>query len=141
MKNGVNWTLAEYETLRTLWTAGKTASEIAALMPGRSKCSVIGAARRLNLTSRTDPIKRSKPRTYHRDQLPDHTPVSLPTHTKDGALSIAAILEYTPDSVVPVQRYELDDYFMRMDTKLKLTLVNAMRSDAGLPSFRIVRPS
>jgi GcrA cell cycle regulator/Domain of unknown function (DUF4062) len=46
------WTEARLELLRTLWSEGKTASEIAEIMGGVSRNAVIGKAHRLGLKSR-----------------------------------------------------------------------------------------
>lgn len=53
------WTEAEMTRLKILWKEGRSASQIAAVMPGRSRNAVIGRVHRMSLTGlrRTDPRK------------------------------------------------------------------------------------
>ncbi|MFQ5534447.1 MAG: GcrA family cell cycle regulator [Sphingomonadales bacterium] len=54
----MSWTDERIETLKKLWTDGKTASQIAAeLGDGVSRNAVIGKAHRLGLASRPSPLK------------------------------------------------------------------------------------
>ena len=51
-----DWTAAEDTVLRIMWDAGTTASEISALILGRTRNAIIGRAHRLNLPSRPSPL-------------------------------------------------------------------------------------
>lgn len=51
------WTKDEIQTLKNLWSAGKTAAEIAKEI-GRPRNGIIGQAHRLGLEKRENPVKR-----------------------------------------------------------------------------------
>jgi GcrA cell cycle regulator len=53
----MSWTDERIEQLRTLWTKGMTASQIAEELGGVSRNAVIGKAHRLGLQSRPSPVK------------------------------------------------------------------------------------
>jgi len=53
----MGWTEERIETLRRMWEAGQTASQIAEELGGVSRNAVIGKAHRLNLQSRPSPVK------------------------------------------------------------------------------------
>jgi len=53
--NNAPWPKPQVETLKTLWAEGKSASEIAKVLPGRSRCSVIAKVHRLGLSGRGMP--------------------------------------------------------------------------------------
>jgi hypothetical protein len=59
-----SWSDAEIEQLRQLWAAGKTASEIAALIPGKTRNAIIGRVHRDRHAPRPSPIagRVTKPR-------------------------------------------------------------------------------
>lgn len=57
-----DWSDAENQMLRALWTQGHSAAEIGRRM-GRSKNSIVGRAHRLDLDERPSPIRR-KPGSY-----------------------------------------------------------------------------
>ncbi len=50
------WTDERIETLRKMWEAGQTASQIAEELGGVSRNAVIGKAHRLGLQSRPSPV-------------------------------------------------------------------------------------
>ena len=52
----MSWTDERIETLRTMWEAGQTASQIAEALGGVSRNAVIGKAHRLGLQSRPSPV-------------------------------------------------------------------------------------
>lgn len=62
MSNG-RWSDSDILSLRTLWCAGKTAKEIAALMPGRSREAVLGKVHRLGLGKDSAPRQRGVKKT------------------------------------------------------------------------------
>lgn len=53
----MSWTDERIEQLRTMWTKGMTASQIAEELGGVSRNAVIGKAHRLGLQSRPSPVK------------------------------------------------------------------------------------
>ncbi|MDP1025679.1 GcrA family cell cycle regulator [Sphingomonas sp. KR1UV-12] len=58
----MSWTDERIDTLKTMWEAGQTASQIAdALGDGVSRNAVIGKAHRLGLQARPSPVKTSEP--------------------------------------------------------------------------------
>ncbi len=57
----MSWTDERIETLKTMWEAGQTASQIAEALGGVSRNAVIGKAHRLDLQSRPSPVKPNEP--------------------------------------------------------------------------------
>ena len=53
----MSWTDERIERLKTMWTSGSTASQIADDLGGVSRNAVIGKAHRLGLESRPSPVK------------------------------------------------------------------------------------
>ena len=53
----MSWTDERIDTLKTMWEAGQTASQIAEALGGVSRNAVIGKAHRLGLKSRPSPVK------------------------------------------------------------------------------------
>ena len=53
----MSWTDERIEALKTMWEAGRTASQIAEELGGVSRNAVIGKAHRLGLQSRPSPVK------------------------------------------------------------------------------------
>ncbi len=59
----MSWTDERIDTLRTMWEAGQTASQIAEALGGVSRNAVIGKAHRLGLQARPSPVKANEPAT------------------------------------------------------------------------------
>ncbi len=57
----MSWTDERIETLKTMWEAGQTASQIAEALGGVSRNAVIGKAHRLELQARPSPVKPNEP--------------------------------------------------------------------------------
>jgi GcrA cell cycle regulator len=57
----MSWTDERIETLRTMWEAGQTASQIAEALGGVSRNAVIGKAHRLGLQARPSPVRPNDP--------------------------------------------------------------------------------
>ena len=57
----MSWTDERIERLKTLWTEGNTASQIADALGGVSRNAVIGKAHRLGLQARPSPVKAGEP--------------------------------------------------------------------------------
>jgi len=80
----MSWTDERIEQLRTMWTKGMTASQIAEELGGVSRNAVIGKAHRLGLQSRPSPVKANdgeaaparKPATPRAKPAPAAAPVA-----------------------------------------------------------------
>ena len=57
----MSWTDERIETLKSMWEAGQTASQIAEALGGVSRNAVIGKAHRLQLQARPSPVKPNEP--------------------------------------------------------------------------------
>ena len=57
----MSWTDERIETLKTMWEAGQTASQIAEALGEVSRNAVIGKAHRLGLQSRPSPVRPNEP--------------------------------------------------------------------------------
>jgi len=57
----MSWTDERIDTLKKMWEAGQTASQIADELGGVSRNAVIGKAHRLGLQSRPSPVKPNEP--------------------------------------------------------------------------------
>ena len=57
----MSWTDERIDSLRKMWEAGQTASQIAEELGGVSRNAVIGKAHRLGLQSRPSPVKANEP--------------------------------------------------------------------------------
>ncbi|QDZ06469.1 GcrA cell cycle regulator [Sphingomonas panacisoli] len=57
----MSWTDERIDSLRKMWEAGQTASQIAEELGGVSRNAVIGKAHRLGLQSRPSPVKPNEP--------------------------------------------------------------------------------
>jgi GcrA cell cycle regulator len=57
----MSWTDERIDTLRRMWEAGQTASQIAEELGGVSRNAVIGKAHRLELQARPSPVKPNEP--------------------------------------------------------------------------------
>ena len=57
----MSWTDERISTLKTMWEAGQTASQIAEALGGVSRNAVIGKAHRLQLQARPSPVKPNEP--------------------------------------------------------------------------------
>ena len=57
----MSWTDERIETLKAMWEAGQTASQIAEALGGVSRNAVIGKAHRLELQARPSPVRPNEP--------------------------------------------------------------------------------
>ncbi|MEH3158042.1 MAG: GcrA cell cycle regulator [Sphingomonas taxi] len=73
----MSWTDERIDTLKTMWEAGQTASQIAEALGGVSRNAVIGKAHRLGLQSRPSPVKPNEPAAAPApvEAAPEPTPV------------------------------------------------------------------
>ncbi|MDC0059599.1 GcrA family cell cycle regulator [Pelagibacteraceae bacterium] len=82
----MSWTPDREEKLKELWKKGHTASQIAALIPGTTRNSIIGKAHRLHLQSRGS-LKRSTKKTSAEDNIiPDNKQQKLGRKARFKAL-------------------------------------------------------
>lgn len=58
--NNAPWPKPQVEALKSLWIEGKSASEIAKVLPGRTRCSVIAKVHRLGLAGRGAPAQLAR---------------------------------------------------------------------------------
>ena len=81
----MSWTDARIDQLRTMWSNGMTASQIADELGGVSRNAVIGKAHRLGLKSRPSPVKakeskaKAKAAPIKKKAAPKPAPKPVPT--------------------------------------------------------------
>ncbi|GAA0321167.1 GcrA family cell cycle regulator [Sphingomonas oligophenolica] len=73
----MSWTDERIDTLRKMWEAGQTASQIAEELGGVSRNAVIGKAHRLGLQSRPSPVKPNEPDAKAAAPEPKPTPAPI----------------------------------------------------------------
>ncbi|WP_312489396.1 GcrA family cell cycle regulator, partial [Sphingomonas sp.] len=73
----MSWTDERIDTLRTMWEAGQTASQIAEALGGVSRNAVIGKAHRLGLQARPSPVRANEPAAAAAE-TPAPTPAAAP---------------------------------------------------------------
>ncbi|MGE7206721.1 GcrA family cell cycle regulator [Sphingomonas sp. NPDC019816] len=73
----MSWTDERIDTLRTMWEAGQTASQIAEALGGVSRNAVIGKAHRLGLQARPSPVRANEPAAAA-VEAPAPTPAAAP---------------------------------------------------------------
>jgi len=78
----MSWTEERIERLKTMWTEGATASEIAEKLGGVSRNAVIGKAHRLGLEARPSPVKPGEEK--------EHSPAAAKPAAKAEAAPKAA---------------------------------------------------
>ena len=83
----MSWTDERIDTLRTMWEAGQTASQIAEALGGVSRNAVIGKAHRLGLQARPSPVRANEPAAVE-------TPAPAP-------VAPAPVVEPEPEPVQP----------------------------------------
>jgi GcrA cell cycle regulator len=85
MMNQMNWSDDRVEQLKTLWTEGLSASQIARALGGVTRNAVIGKVHRLGLAGRASPSRAERPR------------VSVPkTHSPRAHVVPAPVVEEDP---------------------------------------------
>ncbi len=90
----MSWTDERIDTLRKMWEAGQTASQIAEALGGVSRNAVIGKAHRLGLQSRPSPVKPNEPDAKAAEPKPaaakPRPPVERPAPVAVAAAPVAA---------------------------------------------------
>ena len=75
--SAVNWSDDRVEQLKSLWTEGLSASQIARALGGVTRNAVIGKVHRLGLAGRASPTRAERPRVSMSPKVPSlrsHTP-------------------------------------------------------------------
>ena len=75
--NAMNWSDDRVEQLKSLWTEGLSASQIARALGGVTRNAVIGKVHRLGLAGRASPSRAERPRVSMSPKVPSlrsHTP-------------------------------------------------------------------
>ena len=93
----MSWTDERIERLKTMWTQGSTASQIAEELGGVSRNAVIGKAHRLGLESRPSPVKageekekKAKPAPAPRAAKPAAAPKPAPAPAEPRETDLVA---------------------------------------------------
>jgi GcrA cell cycle regulator len=89
----MSWTDERIERLKTMWTQGSTASQIAEELGGVSRNAVIGKAHRLGLESRPSPVKAGEEKEKKPKPAPAPKaakPAPAPAQARAGAAPTAA---------------------------------------------------
>jgi GcrA cell cycle regulator len=68
--NAINWSDDRVEQLKTLWTEGLSASQIARALGGVTRNAVIGKVHRLGLAGRASPSRAERPRVSMSPKVP-----------------------------------------------------------------------
>lgn len=82
----MSWTDERIDTLKTMWEAGQTASQIAEALGGVSRNAVIGKAHRLGLQARPSPVK---PNEIEPEAIAPAAPPAEPAAPPEAALEPA----------------------------------------------------
>ncbi len=110
----MSWTDERIEQLKTMWTKGMTASQIAEELGGVSRNAVIGKAHRLGLQSRPSPVKANDgedaparkpaaPRAKPAPAAPAATPAAKPQPAPAARQAAAPSMPSAPRSTNPDQ--------------------------------------
>jgi GcrA cell cycle regulator len=75
----MGWTEERVEQLRTLWTEGLSASQIARVLGGVTRNAVIGKVHRLGLAGRASPSRSERPRMPSTPKVQVRTAPPTPT--------------------------------------------------------------
>ncbi|WP_380785743.1 GcrA family cell cycle regulator [Sphingomonas sp. R86521] len=108
----MSWTDERIDTLKTMWEAGQTASQIAEALGGVSRNAVIGKAHRLALQARPSPVKPNDPDakiSAAEAVEPDETPVVEPVAAAPVPAPVPAPVEAVAPPVVESVEDEAED--------------------------------
>ena len=99
----MSWTDERIETLKKMWEAGQTASQIAEALGGVSRNAVIGKAHRLGLQSRPSPVKANEPAPAPVEPPPPPAPEPEPVVEEEEPkpVTAAASVDDAPLAAVP----------------------------------------
>ena len=94
----MSWTDERIETLKTMWEAGQTASQIAeALGEGVSRNAVIGKAHRLGLQARPSPVKSNEPAEEEQPVVVAAAPEPEPVAVAEPEIEADPEIEAAPE--------------------------------------------
>jgi GcrA cell cycle regulator len=87
--NQMNWSDVRVEQLKTLWTEGLSASQIARALGGVTRNAVIGKVHRLGLAGRASPSRAERPRVSVPKAPSMRTHVPPPPVVEEDPLQLA----------------------------------------------------
>ncbi|MEM1287632.1 MAG: GcrA family cell cycle regulator [Pseudomonadota bacterium] len=97
------WTDERVEVLKTMWLAGSSASQIAAVLGDVTRNAVIGKVHRLGLSGRGKPTSTSAPRPRKPRATSSYSSKPRRSPTRGGPVSVGATaLRTNPDANVVV---------------------------------------
>jgi GcrA cell cycle regulator len=109
----MSWTDERIERLKTMWTQGSTASQIAEELGGVSRNAVIGKAHRLGLESRPSPVKpgeekekKAKPAPAPKAAKPSPAPKPAPVTSEPRESVTAARHAAGPSAPAPSKQMD-----------------------------------
>uniref|UniRef100_UPI0023DF35A3 GcrA family cell cycle regulator n=1 Tax=Sphingomonas sp. GM_Shp_1 TaxID=2937381 RepID=UPI0023DF35A3 len=94
----MSWTDERIDTLRTMWEAGQTASQIAEALGGVSRNAVIGKAHRLGLQARPSPVKANEPAAAPAAEPVVAAPPPPPPAPEPEPVRAAPVVEDEPEA-------------------------------------------
>ena len=99
----MSWTDERIERLKTMWTSGSTASQIADDLGGVSRNAVIGKAHRLGLEARPSPVKagEEKEKVKKVAVAPKAAPASKPAPKTEAPAAAAVAADVAPGDAPP----------------------------------------
>ena len=110
----MSWTEERIERLKTMWTQGSTASQIAEELGGVSRNAVIGKAHRLGLESRPSPVKageekEKKPKPAPAPRAAKPAPAPKPASAGPEAReTVPDVARPAPAAGAPAQSKQID---------------------------------
>lgn len=130
----MSWTDERIDTLKTMWEAGQTASQIAEALGGVSRNAVIGKAHRLGLQSRPSPVKPNEPDAKAAAATAAPEPKPAPPKAPERAAQPA------PAPTPIAAKVEIDEEEDDDDTDSEVEVVAAPVAAAPQPIMRSVGP-
>ncbi|MEM8787165.1 MAG: GcrA family cell cycle regulator [Pseudomonadota bacterium] len=98
----MSWTDERVETLKAMWTEGKSASQIAKELGGVTRNAVIGKVHRLGLSNRTQPTRSAEEPAAEKTPEPAPKPAAVETPAEPQAAAPAPAPRAKP-VIVPGQ--------------------------------------
>jgi GcrA cell cycle regulator len=99
----MSWTEERIERLKTMWTEGATASQIADDLGGVSRNAVIGKAHRLGLEARPSPVKPGEEKEHRAPAAAAPAPKPAPAE-RPAPRAAAAIPATSEQAAAPAER-------------------------------------
>ncbi|MEG3145390.1 GcrA family cell cycle regulator [Sphingomonas sp. RT2P30] len=135
------WTDERIESLRKMWEAGQTASQIAEQLGGVSRNAVIGKAHRLGLQSRPSPVKPNDPAPKAAAPAAEARPVPPPPvrAAPPPAPPVQAAAPVAPPRAPVIDAAPADDDDVEIDTDVDAEAAPVV-ARAPQPILRSVGP-